>query len=147
MKDISSNSMLNTLENYIKLIMVYHLYQKLLNLKSRKALNHGLVLKKVHRGIKFNQKTWLKAYDDTNTKLKKETKSDFEKDFFKLMDNAVFGKPVENVRKHRDIELVRRERTLHEKWNNLKIVNCIRQNFPLSFFNYFVQSELRFDIL
>ena len=75
----------------------------------KQALNHGLVLKKVHTVVEFNKNTWLKPYIDMNTDLKKQ-KNGFGKDFFKLMDTAVFGKTLENVRKHRDIKLVTTER-------------------------------------
>ena len=73
----------------------------------KQALNHGLVLKEMHKVIQFNQKAWLKLYIDMNNKFRTEAKNDFEKDFFKRMNNAVFGKTMKNVRKHRNIKLVK----------------------------------------
>ena len=58
----------------------------------KQALNHGLTTKKLHKVIQFNQKVWLKPHIDMNTKLRADAKNDFEKDFFKLMGNSVFGK-------------------------------------------------------
>ena len=72
----------------------------------KQALNHGLIQKRVHRVIQFNQKSCLKPYIDMDTNLKKKAKNEFEKYFFKLINNSVFGKTMKNIRNHRDIKLV-----------------------------------------
>ena len=70
------------------------------------ALKHGLVLECIHKAIEFKQSTWMKEYVDFNTKLRTAAANDFEKDFYKLMNNSVFGKMMENIRKHSNIKLV-----------------------------------------
>ena len=114
--------------------LVFNLYYKkkyVVHIRSLKqALNHGLILKKVHRVIQFNQEAWLKTYIDMNTELRKKAKNDFGKDFLKLMNNAVFGKTMENVQKHKDIKLVttnkRRNQLVPEP--NYHAIKCFSEN-------------------
>ena len=99
----------------------------------KQPLSHGLKFKKINRVIKFNQKEWLKPYIDMNTELRKAAKNDFEKDLFKLMNNSVFGKTMENIRKHRDIKLVttdkKRSKLVSEP--NYHTINLISEDLSI----------------
>ena len=70
------------------------------------CLKAGLKLKKIHRGIKFIESEWMKPYIEMNTNLRTKAKNNFEKDFFKLMNNSVFGKTMENIRNRVNVKLV-----------------------------------------
>ena len=95
---VKENKLLTTLED--KKNYVVHISAL------KQALGHGLGLEKEHRVIKFRQEACLKPYIYKNTKLRTNGKNEFEKDFFKLINNSVFRKTMENVRNHRDVKLV-----------------------------------------
>ena len=74
------------------------------------VLKHGLVLDKVHQVIEFDQTAWLASYIKFSTQLRTRAKNNLKKDFFKLMNNSVFRKTMENIRKHRDTNLMMNEK-------------------------------------
>ena len=92
------------------------------------ALKHGLKLKKVLRVIEFQQSKCMKAYIILNTRLRKDAKNEFENDFFKLMNNSVFGKTMENIRNHKNMKLV----TSDKKYLKYVMKPNFKDGFPFS---------------
>ena len=113
--------MSNTQKNDMNVIKTYHFYWKRKKIKKveklitnlndkngyfihirnlKQALSHGLILKNIHRLSKYKQISYMNTKNvNMNTKLRQKARNNFEKDFFKWMNNAVFGKTMENVRR------------------------------------------------
>src|SRR5260221_4048177 len=90
----------------------------------RQAIDAGLVLTKIHRVLEFDQKSWIKKYIDFNTKMRQLAKNDFEKNFFKLMNNSFFGKTMENKRKRVNVKLINDRELLIKYLSKPTFINC-----------------------
>jgi len=93
-----SSKLIANLNNKNKIILDYRCLKQ--------GIKHGLILKKIYKVIKYKQSPWLKIYIDKNTNLRINSRSEFEKNFFKLMNNSIYGKTIENVMKRQNIKFI-----------------------------------------
>jgi len=110
----------------------------------QQCLQLGLKLTKVHRVLEFNQSSWMKSYIDLNTDMRKVANNEFEKDFYKLMNNSVFGKTMENIRNRVDVQLVKNESQAQKLVNkpNFESFKIFSENLIAC---HMKKTKLRFD--
>jgi len=117
--------LLTTLHNKTKYVAHYSIIKQ--------AIKLGVRVVNINRAIRFKQSCWLKPYIDKNTERRAQSTTAFEQDFFKLMNNAVFGKTLENKRKHMDVRLVSDENELTKLTSraNFKTSIVVNENLVL----------------
>ena len=120
------NKLVPNLRNKMKYVVHYRNLQCYLSL--------GMKLIKVHRILKFKQFNWLKKYMEFNTQKRKESTDEFNKAFFKLLMNCVYGKSMENIRKRMSVKVI----------NNYKNYLRYVANEILSHKKYFIKMILQF---
>ena len=113
---ISTEKLLLTVENKYHYVVHYVLLKY--------YLQKGLILQKIHRAIQFTQKKWLEPFISANTEKRSSAQTTFEKDYYKLRSNSVFGKTMENVRKHQTYKLVNTPERLQHATADLRALDC-----------------------